>query len=214
MRLIQASSSRPLLARCVLIISFACLLVAPGLRCQNYQQLASKLSYPDSLDQSQSVGDQDSNQESLGVLGERVDKLISPAGDQYLLLASNQPNLDWFSQQSLQDEQPERSLLRPVRVSAYNNQARKRQSGNYLMELEGQRADGSHNYRTLVNDFRHWVHLANPSREGRAFKPKLMSTARGFGKRSGNLNSQHQASLDELLGSASSGGKLSGNAIR
>lgn len=40
------------------------------------------------------------------------------------------------------------------------------------------------NYHNLVNDFKHYSRVANPSRESRAFKPKLMSTARGFGKRS------------------------------
>lgn len=38
-------------------------------------------------------------------------------------------------------------------------------------------------YRALVDDFKTWAYATNPSRHGRAFKPKLMSTARGFGKR-------------------------------
>lgn len=40
------------------------------------------------------------------------------------------------------------------------------------------------NYQTLVDDFKQsWLQVANPARESRAFKPRLMSTARGFGKR-------------------------------
>lgn len=43
------------------------------------------------------------------------------------------------------------------------------------------------NYHTLVDDYKHWASRtmsSNPMREGRAFRPRLMSTARGFGKRS------------------------------
>lgn len=39
-------------------------------------------------------------------------------------------------------------------------------------------------YRSLIDEYKHMSGLRNPLREGRAFKPRLMSTARGFGKRS------------------------------
>ena len=78
----------------------------------------------------------------------------------------------------------------------------------------------SRNYRALVNDFKQYSHLSNnPSRESRAFKPKIMSTARGFGKRSMN-SVGHSVSYADLLAAAdpngpiSTNGKMSGNAIR
>lgn len=55
-------------------------------------------------------------------------------------------------------------------------------------------------YQSLVDEYKQLSRAAaNPSRENRAFKPKLMSTARGFGKRSG---SAHHITYDNLAPAA------------
>lgn len=79
---------------------------------------------------------------------------------------------------------------------------------------------GLRNYHALINDFKsNWAPLANPSREGRGFKPKLMSTARGFGKRSDPSSARHISYADLLASASPNGplainGKMSANAIR
>lgn len=42
-------------------------------------------------------------------------------------------------------------------------------------------------HNSAYDDFRQW-HFSSPLRQGRAFKPRIMSTARGFGKRSLTTN--------------------------
>lgn len=54
------------------------------------------------------------------------------------------------------------------------------------------------NYQALIDDFKEsWLQTTNPARESRAFKPRLMSTARGFGKRANEL--QH-ITLADIIG--------------
>lgn len=62
-------------------------------------------------------------------------------------------------------------------------------------------------YRALISEFKRQSPLANPSRESRAFKPKLMSTARGFGKRAG---SQHRLTYADLLAAANQANQAGG----
>lgn len=172
--------------------------------------------------------------------GERVEKLASAVGDLY-----QQPN--WYQQAALNGKQVsapevpfdmnEYQLIGPVderhRLVSPNSNLQRFSLGNrndkrlQFLDLDGTGtgADTGYNsmnglgrnYRALADDFKHSAQLSNPLREGRAFKPKLMSTARGFGKRAENSNSFH-VSYSDLLALAdaneATNGKMSGNAIR
>lgn len=63
---------------------------------------------------------------------------------------------------------------------------------------------GIQNERALVDEFRSISQLSNPARESRAFKPKIMSTARGFGKRGSTQSpkSQRIMSFRDLIAAA------------
>lgn len=156
------------------------------------------------------VGAQQQQQNSDGQLvrdntnnnNERVDKLSSPAGDPYWKPQS-QPNpqqlqipiIDYYLDQESLD-----SLLEPTSGS----------EGSLYQLTTGfgpQFPPSSRNYHSLINDYKQSYLLSNPMREVRAFKPKLMSTARGFGKRSEwgmrlpqqQLSWNHQYPLTKLV---------------
>lgn len=147
--------------------------------------------------------------------GERVDKLSSAVGDPF-----------WRAQQR-QLYQDAMDRLKQQRLDSV--------AGN-IDELDGQYqqlvassrqagqtnqgpVSGVRNYHALVDEFKHLSPISNPSRESRAFKPKLMSTARGFGKRGYSGGQQHITYADLYAASNSNGplainGKMSRNAIR
>lgn len=164
-----------------------------------------------------------------GDVGERVEKIPSGLGEFYLG-QQQQPN--WYQQALLngktalvQEDLPYddyltvgsidgRQVVVPTlaRLDAGSRQDKKLR---YLdLDGAGSFAGVGRNYRALVDDFKHSAQLA---REGRAFKPKLMSTARGFGKRAGTASDFH-VSYADLLASANRNealnGKMSANAIR
>lgn len=128
--------------------------------------------------------------------GEQVDRLSSAAGD--LFWRSQLPQeqqADWFRQQQ---QQP---------VGIY-----------YTAGLDG---GPTRNYHALIDEFKQISSLANPTRESRAFKPRLMSTARGFGKRSymgSDGPAARHITYGDLLAAAAAAnqnnGKMSGNALR
>lgn len=152
--------------------------------------------------------------------GERVDKFSSPIGDQF-----------WRSQQQQDLYQEALEKLRQDRLESLagsieelNGQYQRLASPGAQIPISGLvgPAAGARNYHALVDKFKHLSPISNPTRESRAFKPKLMSTARGFGKRSYlNGQQQHQAvTYADLLAASNSNspmasnGKMNGNAIR
>lgn len=130
-------------------------------------------------------------------LGERVDKLISAAGDLYL---KSQPQtstvrLEYDPIAALIESIGDQSELGGANYVALR--------GSDIPTLLGG-VDGpaqSRNYHSLVDDFRQSYLSSNPLREVRAFKPKLMSTARGFGKRAYKVSVPRNYA--DLLSSAS-----------
>lgn len=155
--------------------------------------------------------------------GERVEKLASAVGDLY------QPS-SWYQQAPL-DVANEYQIIdsidghRAILPNIGFQQPRLTSGSRNDKRLQYLDLDGSasgyglgRNYRALADDFKQSAQLSNPLREGRAFKPKLMSTARGFGKRADNSNDNFRVSLADLLASANTNealnGKMSGNAIR
>lgn len=128
--------------------------------------------------------------------GERVDKLASAMGDLYW--RNQQP--DWLYPQSIPNSRLQRSL-------AMSEGDFQDPEGAQAAGLDGP-LSGSRNYHAFMDEFKQYSRLANPSRESRAFKPKLMSTARGFGKRS------QQANAADLFTAPASNGKMSGSALR
>lgn len=180
------------------------------------------------------------NQDEAPVLGERVDKLASATGDLYW------PPQDWYQQalNRVQQQGQLESVLAELEDFQQRHQAslvdqsaplraapainKKQQlvwtTGYYPTQLDLDGV-GARNYHALVNEFKQWSHLANPTRESRAFKPKLMSTARGFGKRAypyGPMNSVQQVSYADLMAPSTGNangpslvdGKMSGRALR
>lgn len=210
-----------------LAVSLLVVLAVAEVRTNKYRP--SKLGY---LDEQQQSGDSNGSPEGQygADSGELVDKLASAAGDFYWPVIMPQLPADWY-QQALagrlhqldleeaplpaptgQYQQPSRGDKRQLASSFRYNSAKV--GGDYEPSLFG-----LHNYRALIGDFKHLPqHLTSPMREGRAFKPKLMSTARGFGKRASG--SDGSISFAELLAAANSeatasaNGKMSGNAIR
>lgn len=132
--------------------------------------------------------------------GEKVDRLASPTGDLFWR-SKVEPGVNWFVRQEIpsgsewraQQQSKELESMDDSRAR-FNNRANEHTTpinSLYLDLLASPTAnnpDGSgvglRNYFDLVEEFKQYSRLANPSRESRAFKPKLMSTARGFGKRS------------------------------
>lgn len=189
---------------------------------QKYQPL--RVGLEEQLNEEPSGGNQDE-------AGERVDKLVSPSGDLYWRTQEQ----DWYQQalaksqqQNQASEMQPNQLIRAVVVPTSLRrlgQDRKQPWTETHYDLPFPELDnlaGARNYNTMVNDFKQWSRVANPTRESRAFKPKLMSTARGFGKRT-PMESSSQVrgvALADLFGSADHGApsspdnKLSGNSIR
>jgi hypothetical protein len=146
------------------------------------------------------------NRQELDSSLERVDKLASATGDLYWRVqpppqSQQQPKpQDWIFQRSGPSLRYQRSLAEPFNGESLNAESGFQRfvggspmSDSYLsaavqstglVGLDGPAAANSPNYHALVDEFKQYSRMANPSRESRAFKPKLMSTARGFGKRS------------------------------
>lgn len=162
------------------------------------------------------ISDDQQNPNEVGsefAAGERVDKLASASGDAFY--QRPQTWNDWYHQLAL--SRPE---MRQAESNQYQlvgsdlTQQQQQQSNHGQLILDPYSLD----YRALINEFKRESPLANPSRESRAFKPKLMSTARGFGKRASSLQ-RHVTYADLLAAANPSGllagnGKLSGNTIR
>lgn len=162
---------------------------------------------------------------------EQVDKLASVAGDLYWPAIMPQLPTDWY-QQALagrlhQLDAETFPLSAAVAHYQQSLRAEKRQPASSFRYtgITGFGGDsepswdtfGAPSYRAYVSDFRPWSrHLASPVREGRAFKPKLMSTARGFGKRAAGPDGN--VAYSDLLAAADSAimsnGKMSGKALR
>lgn len=196
-------------------------------------RVPSKVSY---LDERQQTND---NSNSLdGQYGidsaEQVDRLASAAGDLYWPALMPQLPADWY-QQALAGRLHQLDLESPLSAAVYQYQqlprAEKRHftTSNFRYNnLAGINGDmdpsvdvsGAPSYRALINDLKHWSHQQlSPSRETRAFKPKLMSTARGFGKRAYGQDAGANSYGDILTGpnpmaSITVNGKMSGNAVR
>lgn len=168
--------------------------------------------------------------------GERVEKLASAVGDLY-----QQPS--WYQQSALNRKQVlaqeapfdsnEYQIIGSVdgpRVIPSNFGGLQRfpfgnRNDKMLQYLDLDETGSGYNsmnglgrnYRALADDFKHSAQLSNPLREGRAFKPKLMSTARGFGKRAEGANGFRVSYADLLASAGANGalnGKMSGKAIR
>lgn len=118
--------------------------------------------------------------------GERVDKLASAAGDLYFRPQQQQP-IQLIDQDSLAE-----LVGYQLDQNQLPNYVALRSSSAPLIGIEG--PSMSRNYHTLMNDFKQSYMMSNPLRESRAFKPKLMSTARGFGKRSLRIKGIHHPS--------------------
>lgn len=133
---------------------------------------------------------------------ERVERLASAAGDR--LWRPSPDQLEWILQ--TQYKKPLAAL-----GGGYYFQAPQQAGATGLDGLLS-------NYHALVDEFKQYSRLANPSRESRAFKPKLMSTARGFGKRA--HSSDQRITYSDLLAAANpngailTNGKMSGEGSR
>lgn len=160
---------------------------------------------------------------------EQVDKLASVAGDLYWPAILPQLPNDWYQQALAGRLHQLDSETFPLSAAVAHYQqslkAEKRQPAssfryNAMAGLGGDSEPswdtfGAPSYRTFVSDIRPWSrHLLSPMREGRAFKPKLMSTARGFGKRAAAADGN--AAYSDLLADSAimSNGKMSGKALR
>lgn len=131
-------------------------------------------------------------QTALDASLERVDKLASATGDLYWHPQQHQQQ-GWTYPQGLQNSRIQRSLDEPLVLSGggllgadgnYHRLPLIQTDSLYGASLDGPASSSGGNYHALVDEFKQYSRMANPSRESRAFKPKLMSTARGFGKRS------------------------------
>lgn len=161
--------------------------------------LATTKSCPFALAESQH-----NQQNNDAIIRERVDKFSSPSGDVYWRSSMQNPQIiDYLDQESIASLlDPQLGIGRPE-AALYENsaianligqqqqqqqQAQQQQQTAMTLPMVGATNGGfgTRNYHSLINDFKQNYLLSNPMREGRAFKPKLMSTARGFGKRSGN----------------------------
>ena len=172
--------------------------------------------------------------------GEKVDRFSSATGDTYW---SRQPEqLDWLLQQvpgsnlriqarNLLDSLSDDTGANDGR-SVFNQYNRKPTGSPatladaYYLQVGQDGANNANlrsNYHALLDEFKQYSSLANPLRESRAFKPKLMSTARGFGKRAylndGPSQPQRMTYSDLLAaadqnGAISTSGKISGEASR
>lgn len=179
----------------------------------------------DQLDQEQSIQQQQDNS-LLSQSNERVDKSALAAGDIYwpsVVKQKQAPAVEWL--QTLKDYELSQQQAaenaaqwqQQQQQATFGYEAEKRRQANELsqfmhlqpasvltgaldFESPGSLVAEPRNYRALVGDFKHW-HLSNPSRQGRAFKPRIMSTARGFGKRS--LQVQHNNQQPQLAASYS-----------
>lgn len=175
----------------------------------NDQQPAPKVSIY-SADDSPTFEDYGTTTGARVSIGEQVDRLVVPSGDIFWSVAPSTSQADRYLQ-ALVNRLP----VDPVYSSPVPLHKRRVYDNEWSFSGE----TPSRDYDTLVNEFKHWSHLSsNPMRENRAFKPKLMSTARGFGKRSpsiGNPDASRAASIG-LYESSSGGpnGKMSGAAIR
>lgn len=136
------------------------------------------------------------NDDKAESAGEKIDRLASATGD---LFWQPQPEqLEWLLQPATNGLRMQPLTARPFfesvdDIGRLNKKAAASQSaltnGLYLesaappaVGLDGPGAS-LRNYHDLVDEFKQYSRMANPSRESRAFRPKLMSTARGFGKR-------------------------------
>lgn len=197
----QADQRRPVLATVLILALFV--LANGRVEGQRYQHQV-----PMGEDQ-QNPGELSREFES----GERVDKLASASGDQFY--QKGQPLTDWYRQLSpnrpeFRDADNIQYLVIPDLAPGMQQQPNRGQQ----LVLDPYNFD----VRALVDEFKRQSPLANPSRASRAFKPKLMSTARGFGKRAG---SSRHATYADLLAAANpnsglmaTNGKMSGSAIR
>lgn len=178
----------------------------------NDQQAVLKLaSY--SIDESPSFEDFGTTSSGARVaIGEQVDRQALPSGDIFWHTAPATAQVDRYLQ----------AFVNRLPVdSVYSGQAPLHKRRVYDNEWSLSGDNQARDYDTLVNEFKHWSHLSgNPMRENRAFKPKLMSTARGFGKRSPAIGGSDltRASVGGLFAGDSSStgpdGKMSGSAIR
>lgn len=195
----------------LVVVVISSFLVAQIASSQKYQT-GSKVSLSSTGgDEQQVSGDSLDSDQS----GERVEKLVRASGDLY-----------WhpIAQQSrYSDDQlgPQYQLIgldtstRSAPLWALSQQQRQfpvesriqvvSQPVDELLAEAVAASANSNSHRALVDDFKHWSRVANPSRESRAFKPKLMSTARGFGKRTPAGYPHH---LIDLLASGSLNGPL------
>lgn len=159
--------------------------------------------------------------------GEQVDKLASATGDQFW---QPQQQQDWYQQALLRIQQQDQLAEALADLDASHGQYQpfvgqldnKKPFGFSAAMLAGP-TSGLRNYRALIDEFKHLSPISNPTRESRAFKPKLMSTARGFGKRAfpaASVNSAQHASYTNMFASANPDGlaalkgKMSNNALR
>lgn len=140
-----------------------------------------------------------------GPIGEKVDKFASASGDLesssrqqqiFIPLAGN----EFWLKQSANKQDGESAVLEAPSDRLLDTRVTRSRPGRELTGYQylTQPYDGlmePRNYHSLISDFKHYSRIANPSRESRAFKPKLMSTARGFGKRNINNNNQHDDGL-------------------
>lgn len=134
---------------------------------------------------------------------EQVDRLTNPSGDYFWREPLATPQA-WINRI------PVESNVNNIGPLYSTVPIHKRRFVDY--ESNSLRDNQGHDYDALLNEFKHWSHLSsNPMRENRAFKPKLMSTARGFGKRSIGLAPSDAADYDSNTGL---NGKMSGSAIR
>lgn len=234
------------IVRISLLVALSLLVATAAGQREKYQEVgpAYGRSAEDASEQAQQQQQQHHHQqqqrlEGESEAGERVDKLASAAGDFYLdprplglyslALAKLQRRLEAAGP----PEGPEYEIVASSPGEALHELMLSRAADikhqpagsnfHHFLPNELDAADDSssaRNYRALVDNFKHYSHLSNPSRQSRAFKPKLMSTARGFGKRSSG-GARNSVMLADLLaasalpnGLETSNGKMSGNAVR
>lgn len=152
------------------ILALICLI---GVNCNSFVSGENFYTSRDDLDGGRRVGfgDVDIYDSPKQQHYELVDRQLNSAGD-YQPRVVPQQDLRLAMQQV------------PVRRSGYSPKSQFFSQGNFVSLPYLQPSGNSRGYHSLVDEFKGWSGFANPMREGRAFKPRLMSTARGFGKRS------------------------------
>lgn len=150
--------------------------------------------------------------------GEKVDRMTSATGD--LIWPSTPGQLEWLLLQQMpqqQQQQQQQLHLQSPRSNQFVTGGGDNQDNSPAVGLDGPMMRSYHD--DLVDEFKQYARgLVNPSRESRAFKPKLMSTARGFGKRAYPSNRITYSDLLEAANPNSqalqSHGKMSEAALR